>query len=209
MITGWVVLLGLVVLPVALSFLFGRDQATALSVYGVFAQIGSLVFGGGHVVLPMLQAEVVGPGWMNDQQFLAGYGVTQAMPGPIFTLSAFLGAIAGANRRAGWGPFSIEQHGVVRHFYAKFWLYLCLYPLWDRLRGNLAMRRALQGINAAVVGLLLAALYDPVWTKAMAVDNQTGAVAVVMGAWLLLSVWKIPAWAVVLLSSVAGIALAL
>ena len=183
---------------------------TALAVYGTFAQIGSLVFGGGHVVLPMLQAEVVGPGWMNDQQFLAGYGMTQAMPGPIFTLSAFLGAVTGANLEAGWLPFlGFSALALLGIFMPSFGFICAWYPLWDRLRTILAMRRALQGINAAVVGLLLAALYDPVWTKALAVENQAGAVCVMLGAWLLLAVWKLPAWAVVLLSAAAGIVMGL
>lgn len=205
MVFGWAILLFLVLLPVALSLVLGRGEATALAVYAVFAQTGALVFGGGHVVLPLLQAEVVGPGWLSDEQFLAGYGVTQAMPGPIFTLSAFLGATVGANIAAGFTLFfTYAGLAVLGIFMPSFGLVCALYPLWDRLRRVLVMRRALLGINAAVVGLLLAALYDPVWTKAMAVSNQAAALCIVIAAWLLLAVWKLPAWLVVGLCAAAG-----
>jgi chromate transporter len=210
MLTGWSILIVLVLLPIFLSVLTGREQANALTVYGVFAQTGSLVFGGGHVVLPMLEAEVVGPGWMTEQQFLAGYGATQAMPGPIFTLSAFLGAVTGANLATGWGSFfMLSSMALLGIFMPSFGFICAWYPMWDRLRQNMSMRRALQGINAAVVGLLVAALYDPVWTKAMAVENHVGAVCIVIGAWLLLAVWKLPAWAVVALAALSGVMLEL
>jgi chromate transporter len=209
---GWAILIGAVILPITLSYALGAagGEASPLAVYAAFAQTGSLVFGGGHVVLPLLQAEVVGPGWMSDPQFLAGYGVTQAMPGPIFTLSAFLGAITGANLGAGWLPFfGFGGLALLGIFAPSFGLVAGLLPLWDRMRALVRVRQALLGVNAAVVGLLLAALYDPVWTKAVAVDAPAQAVAIVIGSWLVLSVWRWPAWLVVALAAAVGTAMQL
>jgi chromate transporter len=166
---GWAILLLLVVAPLLASSSLGSEQPTLLNVYASFAQTGALVFGGGHVVLPMLQAEVVGPGWMTSEEFL------------LYGAAAFAGI-----------------------FMPSFGFMAALFPLWHQLRTSHRARRALAGINAAVVGLLIAALYDPVWTKAMNTEAPHLSVAIILGAWLLLVPWKRPAWLVVIASAAAG-----
>jgi chromate transporter len=165
----------------------------ALAVFDSFFRVGSLVFGGGHVVLPLLQAEVVAPGWITNEQFVAGYGATQAVPGPLFTFSAYLGAVMN-----GWSGALLT---LVAIFLPSFLLVVGALSFWDRLRTNAKFQSALSGINAAVVGLLLAALYQPVWTSAIhaPVDLALG-----LSAFGLLMFWKWPPWAVVGLSAVAG-----
>lgn len=170
-------------------------QATAMA--SSFYRTGSLVFGGGHVVLPLLQAEVVPRGWLANDAFLAGYGAAQAVPGPLFTFAAFLGAAAG-DRPNGWTGGLLC---LVAIFLPSFLLVTGALPFWERLRQNRRTRAALAGINAAVVGLLLAALYRPVWLGAVYSPLDF---SLVLGALLLLMVWKLPPWLVVLLSGAAG-----
>jgi chromate transporter len=162
-----------------------------------FYRTGSLVFGGGHVVLPLLQATVVEPGWVGQDVFLAGYGATQAMPGPIFTFSAFLGAVEvpGPN---GWVGALVATVSI---FASSFLLVGGLLPFWDTLRHRTGMRAALRGVNAAVVGVLLAALFTPIWTGAVhgSADFGLGLVA-----FLLLTLWAVPPWLVVVLGAAAG-----
>ena len=131
----------------------------------VFYQAGSLVFGGGHVVLPLLQAGVVAPGWIDADSFLAGYAAAQAVPGPLFTLAAYLGAVLPLD--AGLRGLPGGLLALVCIFVPAALLVLGALPFWESLRGNLGMRKTLAGINAAVVGILAAALYDPVWTSAI------------------------------------------
>jgi len=209
-ILGWTILAVFVALPIFASLAVGGSEPSWLNVYASFAQTGSLVFGGGHVVLPMLQAEVVDPGWLSDPQFLAGYGVTQAMPGPIFTLSSYLGATIGAN--SGSGELAFFVYGalaLIGIFMPSFGFIAALFPLWNRLRASARTRQALAGINASVIGLLIAALYDPVLTKGLGNDEPHLSLAVVLMSWLLLVVWKRPAWMVVLGAAGAGAALQL
>ncbi len=162
-----------------------------------FYRAGSLVFGGGHVVLPLLQATVVEPGWVDPNLFLAGYGATQAMPGPIFTFAAFLGAVEtpGPN---GWIGAVVATVSI---FASSFLLVGGLLPFWDTLRHRPGVRAALRGVNAAVVGVLLAALFTPIWTGAVhtATDFGLGLVA-----FLLLVLWAMPPWLVVVLGAVTG-----
>jgi chromate transporter len=162
-----------------------------------FYRTGSLVFGGGHVVLPLLQATVVEPGWVGQDVFLAGYGATQAMPGPIFTFAAFLGAVEvpGPN---GWVGALVATVSI---FASSFLLVGGLLPFWDTLRHRTGMRAALRGVNAAVVGVLLAALFTPIWTGAVhgSADFGLGLVA-----FLLLTLWAVPPWLVVVLGAAAG-----
>ena len=132
----------------------------ALEVFDSFFRVGSLVFGGGHVVLPLLQTEVVGPGWITNEQFVAGYGATQAVPGPLFTFSAYLGAVMGPEPNGWTGAWL----ALVAIFLPSFLLVVGALPFWDLLRSVPVFQSALKGINAAVVGLLLTALYNPVWT---------------------------------------------
>lgn len=166
-----------------------------------FYRAGSLVFGGGHVVLPLLQATVVEPGWVNQNLFLAGYGATQAMPGPIFTFAAFLGAVEtpGPN---GWVGALVATVAI---FASSFLLVGGLLPFWDTLRHRTSVRAALRGVNAAVVGVLLAALFTPIWTGAVHSSADFGLGLV---AFLLLVLWEVPPWLVVVLGAVTGQVLA-
>lgn len=165
-----------------------------------FYRTGSLVFGGGHVVLPLLQATVVAPGWVDQNLFLAGYGATQAMPGPIFTFAAFLGAVEMPEPN-GWVGALVATVSI---FAPSFLLVGGLLPFWDTLRHRTGMRAALRGVNAAVVGVLLAALFTPIWTGAVHTSADFGLALV---AFLLLTLWTTPPWLVVVLGAVAGEAL--
>jgi len=169
----------------------------SLKLIDAFYRAGSLVFGGGHVVLPLLQEAVVPVGWVTNDAFLAGYGAAQAVPGPLFTFAAYLGAV-----------MKPEPHGVagavlclVAVFVPSFLLVFGALPFWEELRRRSTPQAALRGVNAAVVGLLLAALYNPVWTAGI-----TGArdFALAVGAFLLLFMWKTPPWLVVILCAIGG-----
>jgi len=180
----------LVVLPLA-RYATG-DHVVA--VIDSFYRSGALVFGGGHVVLPLLQAEVVPPGWVSREQFLAGYGAAQAVPGPLFTLSAYLGAVMQPAPTGGAGA----ALALAAIFLPAFLLVIGTLPFWDALRARPAFRAALRGINAAVVGLLLAALYDPVWTGAIHAPADFALALVAFG---LLALWSAPPWLVVALTA--------
>jgi chromate transporter len=182
---------------------FGRQIAPthALEIFDSFFRVGSLVFGGGHVVLPLLQTEVVGPGWITNEQFVAGYGATQAVPGPLFTFSAYLGVLMSSEPN-GWTGASLA---LVAIFLPSFLLVIGALPFWDVLRTMPVFQSALKGINAAVVGLLLAALYKPVWTSAIGSPADFGLGLVSFG---LLMFWKCPPWLVVVLTAAGGEAIA-
>jgi chromate transporter len=169
----------------------------ALEVFDSFFRVGSLVFGGGHVVLPLLQTEVVGPGWITNEQFVAGYGATQAVPGPLFTFSAYLGAVMGPEPH-GWTGAMLA---LVAIFLPSFLLIAGALPFWDVLRSMPVFQSALKGINAAVVGLLLTALYKPVWTSAIFSPADFGLGLI---AFSLLMFWKFPPWLVVVLTAFGG-----
>jgi chromate transporter len=173
----------------------------ALALVDVFYRTGSLVFGGGHVVLPLIQSEVVPPGWVTNDAFLAGYGAAQAVPGPLFTFAAYLGTVMGPAPN-GWLGGALC---LVAIFAPSFLLVVGALPFWDDLRRYARMQSALRGINAAVVGLLLAALYDPVWTSAIRGHADFG---LALAAFTALVFWKVPPWLVVLASAVGGWALA-
>jgi chromate transporter len=166
-----------------------------------FYRAGSLVFGGGHVVLPLLQSEFVEPGWVSEQDFVAGYGAAQAVPGPLFSFAAYLGFVM----TIGPGGVPGAALATIAIFLPSFLLVFGALPFWGALGRRLPFQAAFLGVNAAVVGLLLAALYDPVWTSAI-LDVADFALALV--AFALLAVWRVPAWAVVLLVGVAGAAIA-
>lgn len=168
-----------------------------LEVFDSFFRVGSLVFGGGHVVLPLLQTEVVGPGWITNEQFVAGYGATQAVPGPLFTFAAYLGAVMGPEPH-GWTGAWLT---LVAIFLPSFLLVVGALPFWDLLRAVPVFQSALKGINAAVVGLLLTALYKPVWTSAIHAPADFGLGLV---AFSLLMFWKFPPWLVVILTALGG-----
>jgi chromate transporter len=165
---------------------------TALSMFDSFYRAGSLVFGGGHVVLPLLESEVVPPGWVSDDAFLAGYGAAQAVPGPLFTFAAYLGAVSTVSPTGAVGAILC----LVAVFLPSFLLVIGVLPLWGLLRSRNSVGRAMRGINAAVVGLLLAALYNPVWTYGVKVPMDF---VFVLAAYLALDFWKVPPWLVVIL----------
>ena len=190
-----------------LALLFGLPVLSAavpshpIALFDSFYRSGALVFGGGHVVLPLLQAEVVPSGWVTNDAFLAGYGAAQAVPGPLFTFAAYLGTVMGP-RPHGWAGGLIC---LVAIFLPSFLLLIGALPFWDSLRRRPAVQSALRGVNAAVVGLLLAALYRPVWTSAILAPADF-AIAVV--AFLLLALWAVPPWLVVVLGALGATAVA-
>jgi chromate transporter len=187
-------------LLIGLPFLTLAYPSQALALFDSFYRAGSLVFGGGHVVLPLLQSEVVPPGWVSNDAFLAGYGAAQAVPGPLFTFAAYLGAIMGPEPN-GWLGASLCLLAI---FLPAFLLVFGVLPFWDSLRRIPAVRSALTGVNAAVVGLLVAALYDPVWTSGILGRADFG---LGLAAFALLVFWKVPPWLVVLMSASAAWAL--
>lgn len=166
--------------------------------FAAFYRAGALVFGGGHVILPLLQASVVDSGWVSPGTFLAGYGIAQALPGPLFTFAAFLGAAEGPLPNGITGGLV----ALVAIFLPGLLLVLAALPFWHGLRQNAAARTALAGVNAAVVGLLAAALYDPLWTSAVHGPRDA---AVALAGFGLLVLWKAPPWLVVVLTAAAGI----
>jgi chromate transporter len=187
----------LAVLPLAAAAL----AHPALAQADAFYRAGALVFGGGHVVLPLLQAEVVPTGWVREDLFLAGYGAAQAVPGPLFTFAAFLGASAGSTGLGGWAGGLLCLGAV---FLPGLLLVAGALPFWAALRRRARAQAALAGVNAAVVGLLLAALYDPVWTAAIHGPRDA---ALALAALVALHAWKLPPWAVVLGCGGIGVAL--
>jgi chromate transporter len=197
-VVAWVLLFALLLgLPIAQQWV----QSEALAVFDSFFRVGSLVFGGGHVVLPLLQAEVVPPGWVTNEQFVAGYGAAQAVPGPLLTFAAYLGAVM----RPLGGGLAGAALALVAVFAPSFLLVIGALPFWDSLRPHPGFQSALRGINAAVVGLLLAALYQPVWTSAIHAPMDVALGLIDFG---LLVFWKWPPWLVVVLSAIGGEVLA-
>ena len=175
-----------------------RPLGAGVAFFDAFYRSGALVFGGGHVVLPLLRDAVVAPGWVSDNAFLAGYGATQAMPGPVFTFAAYLGAI---------------MHGVPGAIVALIAIFLPglllmtgTLPFWDALRTRPSTQAAMRGINAAVVGVLGAALYNPIWTTTVMTPTDF---ALALVGFVLLTVWRAPPLLVVGLGALAGIGLAL
>jgi chromate transporter len=156
-----------------------------------------LVLGGGHVVLPLIQSEVVPSGWVDNDAFLAGYGAAQAVPGPLFTFAAYLGTVSKPEPNGWLGALVC----IVAIFLPSFLLTVGALPFWEDLRRVKQVRSALVGVNAVVVGLLLAALYNPVWTSAIKGPLDYGLALV---AFLLLALWKWPPWLVVILTALGG-----
>lgn len=179
----------LLLLPLLSRWSSGEE----IHLFDSFYRAGSLVFGGGHVVLPLLQEEVVPRGWVSLSDFIAGYGAAQAVPGPLFTFAAYLGALHSGITGAVIATAAI--------FLPGFLLVAGVLPIWDNLRCSEKVQGALQGINAAVVGLLLAALYDPIWTGAVV---STYDFIVILGLFAMLVVWKLPPWCVVIAGAMCG-----
>jgi chromate transporter len=182
----------LIVLPLIRQW----GEAGWLAMFDSFYRSGSLVFGGGHVVLPLLEREVVPTGWVGKEDFLAGYGAAQAVPGPLFTFAAYLGAMAGGISGAVIATIAI--------FLPAFLLILGALPFWSGLRKSPKIQGALVGINAAVVGILLAALYDPLWTTAILGPMDFALAAILF---IMLVYWKLPPWVIVVSGAAGGMML--
>lgn len=159
-----------------------------------FYRAGSLVFGGGHVVLPLLEQEFISNGWINEQEFLAGYGATQAVPGPLFTFAAYLGAVMN-----GWQGGLLATFAI---FLPAFLLILGTLPFWNSLRGNPKIKGALMGVNASVVGILISALYQPIWTSSILAPIDFALASILFS---MLVFWKLPPWVIVLTGALGGL----
>lgn len=167
-----------------------------IAVFDSFYRSGSLVFGGGHVVLPLLEREFVPTGWVGAEEFLAGYGAAQAVPGPLFTFAAYIGALIGGWSGALFATFAI--------FLPAILLVIGVLPFWHTLRQSIHMQRALRGVNAAVVGILLAALYDPIFISTV---GSAADFAIVCILFIMLQFWKLPPWIIVIAGAISGILL--
>jgi chromate transporter len=186
-------LLLLGILPAAASW----SHLRGLEYFSGFYRAGALVFGGGHVVLPLLQTEVVRRGWVDDNTFVAGYGLAQALPGPLFSIAAYLGAVAKLPPN-GWAGAIICLLGI---YLSPLLLLAGAIPLWETVRRTRSAQAALRGANAAVTGLLLAALFDPLWLSAI---HSARDLALALSAFALVLVWRCPAWLIVILTAIAG-----
>jgi chromate transporter len=191
----FLILLGL---PIARDLM--ASQGVAL--FEAFYRSGALVFGGGHVVLPLLREAFVTPGWVSDDAFLAGYGAAQAVPGPLFTFSAYLGTVANTSLRGVPGA----ALGLIGIFLPGILILIGALPFWDVFRRRVTAQALMRGVNAAVVGLLAAALYNPVWTSSVMKPEDFG---VALVGFVLLTVWRTPPLIVVVISALGGMALAL
>jgi len=186
-------------LLLALLPLLARSSP-GVALFDAFYRSGALVFGGGHVVLPLLARAFVVPGWVNQDAFLAGYGAAQAVPGPLFTFAAFLGAVAGPSPRGIAGAVV----GLAGIFLPGFLVLLGTLPFWDAFRRRIGAQAVMRGVNAAVVGLLGAALYNPLWTNAIHLPAD---LALALVGFVLLTAWRVPPIVVVVLGALGGAAL--
>ena len=173
-----------------------------LDLFAAFYRSGALVFGGGHVVLPLLREAFVAPGWVGDDAFLAGYGAAQAVPGPLFTFAAYLGAVSNLSPNGLAGA----ALGLVGIFLPGMLVLVGMLPFWDAFRVRPEAQAAMRGVNAAVVGILGAALYNPVWTTSVKAPSD---LAIALVGFVLLVAWRAPPLVVVVVSALGGIALAL
>jgi chromate transporter len=193
-LTAFFVLLGLFVLP-------GQSLPQGIDLFAAFYRSGALVFGGGHVVLPLLREAFVTPGWVSDDAFLAGYGAAQAVPGPLFTFAAYLGFVVKAEPNGLAGAVL----GLLGIFLPGILILIGTLPFWDAFRMRPRAQAAMRGVNAAVVGLLGAALYNPVWTTSVKTPADFG---VALIGFVLLVAWRAPPLLVVAISALAGIGIA-
>ncbi|MDE1974764.1 MAG: chromate transporter, partial [Hyphomicrobiales bacterium] len=198
---GFAALTTFFVLLVGLPIAQNLVHFEGLALFGAFYRSGALVFGGGHVVLPLLRQAFVAPGWVSDDTFLTGYGAAQAIPGPLFTFAAYLGAVVRPSPHgiagAALGLFGIFIPGIL--------ILLGTLPFWDSLRKRVAARAMMRGVNAAVVGLLGAALYNPLWTSSVRTPGDFG---VALVGFVLLVAWRAPPLFVVIVCALGGIVLA-
>lgn len=179
----------LIILPI-LRKLFPNDW---IALFDSFYRSGSLVFGGGHVVLPLLEQEFVRSAWLTSEQFLAGYGATQAVPGPLFTFAAYIGTVIHGWQGGLFATFAI--------FLPAFLLILGTLPFWDTLRKNPSIKNALMGVNASVVGILISAFYTPIWTSSILRPIDFALAAILFS---MLVFWKLPPWVIVIFGIVGG-----
>jgi chromate transporter len=190
------------ILLVGLLAVQGHAEPSGLNLFAAFYRAGALVFGGGHVVLPLLREAFVAPGWISDDTFLAGYGAAQAVPGPLFTFAAYLGTVVQAQPHglagAALGLFGIFLPGIL--------ILIGMLPFWDAFRIRPGAQAAMRGVNAAVVGILGAALYNPVFTSSV---KGPGDFAIALVGFVLLTAWRAPPLIVVVASACGGMALAL
>jgi chromate transporter len=201
-LAGWVCLGVAATLLVGLPILTAITGWQPMALFDAFFRAGALVFGGGHVVLPLLEVAVVHPGWVGQGEFLAGYGIAQALPGPLFTFAAYLGFLADV----GPGGIAGAAIALVAIFLPGFLLLTAALPLWDAFRQRTWSAPMLRGANAAVVGILAAALYTPVFTSAVVSPASFGLAVV---CFVLLTAFRAPPWTVVLVGAAGGIALAI
>lgn len=199
---GYIALATFALLLAFLPVFAAMAGSQGLSLFDAFYRAGALVFGGGHVVLPLLQSAVVSTGWVTEDAFIAGYGATQAVPGPLFTFAAYLGAVVGPQPNGIAGAVI----ALVAIFLPGMLLLVGALPFWEGFRKHLLAQAAMRGANAAVVGILGAALYDPVWTNAIFMPKDF---ALALTGFILLTVWKTPPWIVVVICAIGGVLLAL
>jgi chromate transporter len=203
---GTAALIVFFVLLAGLPLLRNLGAGSGAALFDAFYRSGALVFGGGHVVLPLLREAFVTPGWVSDDAFLAGYGAAQAVPGPLFTFAAYLGAVANPPPHGVPGAVPGALLGLAGIFLPGILVLLGTLPFWDALRKESGAQAMMRGVNAAVVGLLGAALYNPVWTSSV---RAPGDFAVALTGFVLLTVWRAPPLAVVIVSAIGGVLLAL
>ena len=198
--TGLAALTLFFVLLLGLPIIQSIEAAPGIALFDAFYRTGALVFGGGHVVLPLLRQAFVGPGWISDDTFLAGYGAAQAVPGPLFTFAAYLGTVVKPS------PHGIAGAalGLIGIFLPGILILLGTLPFWETFRKRAGAQAVMRGINAAVVGLLGAALYNPVWTSSV---NTPGDFGVALVGFVLLTVWRAPPLLVVIVGALGGMAL--
>ncbi|CVI19969.1 putative MFS transporter [Agrobacterium fabacearum CFBP 5771] len=199
---GYIALATFALLLAFLPVFAAMAGSQGLSLFDAFYRAGALVFGGGHVVLPLLQSALVSTGWVTEDAFIAGYGATQAVPGPLFTFAAYLGAVVGPQPNGIAGAVI----ALVAIFLPGMLLLVGALPFWEGFRKHLLAQAAMRGANAAVVGILGAALYDPVWTSAIFMPKDF---ALALTGFILLTVWKTPPWIVVVICAIGGVLLAL
>lgn len=198
---GLAALCGFFLLFAGLPVLRGLTGSQGIALFEAFYRSGALVFGGGHVVLPLLRNAFVTPGWVSDSTFLAGYGAAQAVPGPLFTFAAYLCAVVGPSPHG----FAGAALGLIGIFLPGMLILIGTLPFWDILRTRGEAPAAMRGINAAVVGLLGAALYNPLWTSSV---KSSGDFALALVGFVLLTMWRAPPLLVVAIGALGGIALA-
>ena len=199
---GLACLTAFVVLLAGLPILRGLTGASAIALFDAFYHSGALVFGGGHVVLPLLRDAFVTPGWVSDNSFLAGYGAAQAVPGPLFTFAAYLGTVVSPTPHGLAGA----ALGLIGIFLPGILILLGTLPFWDSFRKRADAQAMMRGVNAAVVGLLGAALYNPVWTSAVKGPQDFG---IALVGFVLLMAWRAPPLLVVVISALSGMTLAI